>query len=192
MLINNAGVMPVGPLLSETPERARLMFDVNVHGVLNGIKAAMPLLSGRPGARIINVAFYAAKLPVPGQVTYSGSQAAVLAITEGARWEFADTGVGVSAVIPSFTNTELIAGSADVRTAAPIEPSDVARAIVGVIENGQDEVYVPRKVRPIGIVLGLLPRRVRHAIHHRLGTDRAFIDLDAERRAAYDARVGHG
>lgn len=189
VLINNAGVMPVGPLLDEQLETARLMFDVNVHGVINGIKTSVPRLAGRPGARIVNVASYAAKLPVPGQVTYSGSKAAVLAITEGARWELRPHGIAVTAVIPSFTNTELIAGTPTVRSAAPVQPQDVAQAIVDAITAGRDEVYVPRRVQPIGLAMGMLPRRLQWAIHHRLGTDRAFIDLDLAGRSAYDERI---
>ena len=65
VLVNNAGIMPVGPLLAESGDVARRMFDINVHGVLIGMKLAVPLLQGRPGARIVNLASYAGKLPVP-------------------------------------------------------------------------------------------------------------------------------
>jgi NADP-dependent 3-hydroxy acid dehydrogenase YdfG len=48
VLVNNAGIMPVGPFLDESAEDARRMFDVNVHGVLTGMKLAVPLIAHRP------------------------------------------------------------------------------------------------------------------------------------------------
>lgn len=189
VLVNNAGIMPVGPFLEEPDALARRMFEVNVLGALTGMKLALPGMVRRGSGRVVNVASYAGVLPVPGQVTYAGTKAAVLAITEGARWELSRTGVGLTAVIPSFTNTELIAGTGAVRTAAPIEPEDVAAAIVRAVARGRDEVHVPGSVRPIGAAIGLLPRPVRQAVHALLGTDRAFLDLDAVARRAYDEEL---
>jgi NAD(P)-dependent dehydrogenase (short-subunit alcohol dehydrogenase family) len=189
VLVNNAGIMPVGPLLDESAAEARRMFDVNVHGVLNGTKLAVPLLAGRASARIVNVASYAGKLAVPGQVTYAATKAAVLAICEGSRWELEPRGIGVTAVIPSFTNTELIAGTAPIKSVVPVEPDAVAQAIVDAVAHGKDEVYVPKQVKPVGALIGALPRRWRQALHRRLGTDRAFLDLDREQRRAYLERT---
>jgi NADP-dependent 3-hydroxy acid dehydrogenase YdfG len=189
VLVNNAGIMPVGPLLEESGDVARRMFDINVHGVLIGTKLAVPLLAGRPGARIVNMASYAGKLPVPGQVSYSATKAAVLAISEASRWEFESRGVGVTAIIPTFTNTELITGTGTPKGVVPIEPDDVAGAIAHAIEHGDDEVYVPKSLKPFGRALGVLPRRWRNAIHHRLGVDTAFMNLDRERRKAYLERT---
>jgi hypothetical protein len=185
VLVNNAGIMPVGPLLEESAAEARRMFDVNVHGVLIGTKLAVPLIAGRPGARIVNLASYAGKLAVPGQVSYAATKAAVLAICDGSRWELESRGIGVTAIIPSFTNTELIAGTAPIKSVVPVEPDAVARAIVDAIAQGKDEVYVPREVKAVGGLIGLLPRRWRQALHHRLGTDRAFLELDREQRRGY-------
>lgn len=189
VLINNAGIMPVGPLVEETTAEARRMFDINVHGVLIGMKLAVPLLAGRPGARIVNLASYAGKLAVPGQVSYAGTKAAVIAMSAAARWELADRGIGVTTVMPSFTNTELIAGTAPVKTIVPLSPDDVARAIVDAIREGRDEVYVPKQVKQVGILIGLLPRRWREAIYGRMGLDRAFLEVDAAGRQAYLERT---
>src|SRR3954467_7466736 len=165
VLVNNAGIMPVGPLLEESAAEARRMFDVNVHGVLTGTKLAAPLIAGRPGARIVNLASVAGKLAVPGQVSYAATKSAVLAICEGSRWELRDRGIGVTAIIPSFTNTELIAGTAPIKSVVPVEPDAVAGAIVDAIAAGKDEVYVPKEVQPVGAFIGMLPRAWRYAIH---------------------------
>lgn len=189
VLVNNAGIMPVGPFLDESADEARRMFDVNVHGVLIGMKLAVPLIAHRPGARIVNIASYAGKLAVPGEVSYAGSKAAVIAISAGARWELEPKGIGVTAVMPTFTNTELIAGTAPVKTIVPIEPDDVALAILDAIKTGRDEVYVPKSLKPVGAAFNVLPRRLRQRLYHRMGLDQAFIQVDRNQRKAYSDRI---
>jgi NADP-dependent 3-hydroxy acid dehydrogenase YdfG len=189
VLVNNAGIMPVGPFLDESAEDARRMFDVNVHGVLNGMKLAVPLIAHRPGARIVNIASYAGKLAVPGEVSYAGTKAAVIAISAGARWELEPKGIGVTAVMPTFTNTELIAGTAPVKTIVPIEPDAVALAILDSIRTGQDEVYVPKSLKPVGAAFNLIPRRLRQRLYHRMGLDQAFIQVDRDQRKVYSDRI---
>ena len=189
VLVNNAGIMPVGPFLAESAEDARRMFDVNVHGVLIGMKLAVPLIAHRPGARIVNIASYAGKLAVPGEVSYAGTKAAVIAISAGARWELEPKGIGVTAVMPTFTNTELIAGTAPVKTIVPIEPDDVALAILDAIRTGRDEVYVPKSLKPVGAAFNLIPRRLRQRLYHRMGLDQAFIQVDRDQRKVYSDRI---
>jgi short-subunit dehydrogenase len=109
----------------------------------------------------------------------------VLAITDASRWEFESQGVGFTAIIPTFTKTELITGTTTPKSVVPVEPDDVARAIQHAIENGDDEIYVPKALKPVGRALGMLPRRWHNAVHRRLGTDRAFIDVDRESRKPY-------
>jgi NADP-dependent 3-hydroxy acid dehydrogenase YdfG len=189
VLINNAGIMPVGPMLDESADEARRMFDVNVHGVLIGMKLAAPLLAHRPGARIVNIASYAGKLAVPGEGSYAGTKAAVIAISNGARWELESKGIGVTHVMPTFTNTDLISGTAPVKTIVPIQPEDVATAILDAIRTGRDEVYVPKSLKPVGAMFGLLPRRMRQRLYHRMGLDQAFINVNRDQRRAYAERI---
>ena len=189
VLINNAGIMPVGPMLDESAEDARRMFDVNVHGVLIGMKLAVPLMAHRPGARIVNIASYAGKLAVPGEVSYAGTKAAVIAISNGARWELESKGIGVTHVMPTFTNTELISGTAPVKTIVPIQPVDVATAIVDAIRTGRDEVYVPKSLKPVGAMFGLIPRKMRQRLYHRMGLDQAFINVNRDQRRVYSDRL---
>lgn len=188
-VVNNAGVMPVGPLLDESDAVARTIFDVNVHGVLAGTKAALSLMVPRGEGGIVNLASFAGRLAVPGQVTYAASKAAVIAITEGAAWEFEGSGVSVGDVIPSFTNTDLVAGTTPPRTAEIIEPADVAEAVVATLADGQLHRYVPRSLRPTGAAFGSLPVRAQHFLHRRLGTDKVFLDFDAGARGAYQRRI---
>ena len=188
-VVNNAGVMPIGPFLEESDETARTIFDVNVHGVIAGTKAALRLMVPRGEGRIVNLASFAGRLAVPGQATYAASKAAVIAVTEGVAWEHEGSGVTVGAILPSFTDTELIAGTGMPRTAKAITPAEVAEAVVASLGDGAVLRYVPRSVRPTGAIIGALPLRAQRAIHRALGTDRIFLDHDPEGRKGYQRRI---
>src|SRR5262249_30071773 len=107
----------------------------------------------------------------------------------GARWELEPKGIGVTAVMPTFTNTELIAGTAPVKTVVPIDPDDVALAIVDSIQRERDQVYVPKSLKPVVTAFNLLPRRLRQRLYHRLGLDQAFIQIDSDKRKIYSERI---
>lgn len=188
-VVNNAGVMPIGRFLEESDETARTIFDVNVHGVIAGTKAALRLMLPRGEGRIVNLASFAGRLAVPGQVTYAASKAAVIAMTEGVAWEYEGSGVTIGDVLPSFTDTELIAGTGTPRTAKAVMPAEVAEAVVASLEDGALHRYVPRSVRPTGALIGALPLRAQRAVHRALGTDRIFLEADREGRRVYQQRI---
>ena len=83
LLFNNAGLMATGLSWEITPERFARCMDVNLGGVLNGIRSFVPrmLKDGRPG-RIINTASIGGFLPSPLMSPYSASKFAVVALTE--------------------------------------------------------------------------------------------------------------
>jgi short-subunit dehydrogenase len=106
--------------------------------------------------------------------------------------EFAAQGVNVTAVLPAFTNTELISGTTT-NTAAtkPVQPEDVAAAIVKVLDKPKTQVSVPGSSRFIGIMTMLLPTRTRRWLAKLAGTDTVFLNLDTGARAAYEERAQH-
>jgi NAD(P)-dependent dehydrogenase (short-subunit alcohol dehydrogenase family) len=189
VLINNAGIMPIGPMLQEPDDVARRVMDINVLGVLQGMKLALPAMLARGSGQIVNVASIAGKAPVPGGASYAASKAAIVSLTETARVEHARTGVHFTCVMPSFTTTELIAGTKGTRFIANVEPRDVAIAIADAIERRRPDVYVPAAVGVIARTQPLIGRRLRDAINHFIGADRTFLDVDRSARAGYDARI---
>jgi short-subunit dehydrogenase len=188
-LINNAGIMPIGPMLDEPESIARRVMEINVLGMMTGMKLALPAMLARGSGHIVNVASIAGKSPVPGGASYAASKAAIISLTESARVEFAGRGVHFTCVMPSFTATELIAGTKGTRFIPNVKPEAVARGIAGAVERPRPDVYVPSAVGAIARTQPLLGRRLRDKINHLIGADRTFLEIDHAARAGYDARV---
>ncbi|MEU6039441.1 SDR family oxidoreductase [Actinomadura sp. NPDC047616] len=189
VLVNNAGIMPIGPVTGESDADARRCLDVNVHGVMLGTKLALERMLPRGRGHVVNIASLAGVMPAPGLALYNASKAAVVAFTEAARLEVRDRGVHVSAVLPSFTNTELVAGTRSPNGQRNCEPDEVAAAVVDVIGRPRPQVVVPRRLGAQVRLSALLPDVLKRAVARRYGLDRIFLDFDPEARRSYDARI---
>jgi NADP-dependent 3-hydroxy acid dehydrogenase YdfG len=189
VLINNAGVMPVGPFLEQSPQAIHSTIEVNFYGVLNGCQLVLPEMVKRHSGHIVNVASLAGLVAVPGQVVYAGTKFAVVGLSTGLADEFAARGVKVSAVLPTFTNTELISGTTPSGAQKPVEPQDIAAAIVKVLDKPKTQVSVPSWGRSIGIMAMMLPTRGRRWLNKKMGNDTVFLQLDTKARKAYEDRA---
>jgi short-subunit dehydrogenase len=181
--------MPIGPFLSEASTTAERVFQINVLGVMSGMKLALPGMLERGRGHIVNVSSVAGRSPVPGGASYAASKAAIVSLTESARVEFAGRGVNFTCVMPSFTSTELILGTKGTKFVPTVKPEDVAAAIVKTVGRPTYDVFVPSSVGAIIKSQPLLGRKLRDKINHALGADRTFLDVDQSARAAYDARI---
>ncbi|NJR80137.1 SDR family oxidoreductase [Sphingomonas corticis] len=140
-LVNNAGVMPLSPLASLKRDEWKRMFDVNVHGVLNGIAAVLPRFVAQGGGHVVNVASIAAHLVLPSAAVYCASKFAVWAITEGLRQEHDD--IRATIISPGVVATELGNDITDPAIAdalvgwrrQSLTPDAIARAIRFAIEQ---------------------------------------------------------
>ena len=189
VLINNAGIMPIGPFLELDPAVARRTAEINFVGALLGMQLALPDMIAQGSGHIVNMASTAGRAAVPGGVTYCATKAAVVSMTEGARLEFGDRGISFTCVMPSFTNTELIAGTTGTKGLKNVEPEDVASAIALAIEKKQYDVYRPKALRQILFTQGLLGRKIRDAMNRRLGAYDTFLKIDHSKRDGYDKRI---
>src|SRR5215203_1915756 len=126
VLVNNAGIMPVGPLDEEDDATAVRMIEINLHAVIHGTKEAMRRMKPRGTGHIVNIASSAGKTGYPHIATYCATKHGVVGLSEGARAELRGTGVEVSVVMPNFVNTELTAGMAEVRAFKNSTVDDVA------------------------------------------------------------------
>jgi cell envelope opacity-associated protein A len=92
--------------------------------------------------------------------------------------------------MPGVVRTELTSGVPDTRGLKPVEPSDIADAIIEAIETGRYEVYVPRSISGIYRATRLLPLRATDAMMKVVGADKALSHaIDSPERLAYKQRV---
>jgi len=190
VLINNAGVMPIGHFLDINEATVRRAMEINLLGPTLGMRAALPDMIANGHGHIVNVASVAGKAAVPGGLYYCSHKAGIIALTEGARLEFGAQGIDFTCVMPSFTNTDLIAGTKGTKFLKNVEPEDVARGIAHAIEHKDKDVYVPKSLRQITFTQTLTGRRTRDFLNRRLGAYNTFLDIDQTRRASYDERIG--
>lgn len=108
ILVNNAGIGMAGRFLETSSANWEDIMEVNVGGVISGSRAfGAQMVERGEGGTIINVASAAAFLPSKSMVAYSTTKAAVLALSESLRADFADEGISVTAVCPGFVNTNI-------------------------------------------------------------------------------------
>jgi short-subunit dehydrogenase len=191
VLVNNAGIMPVGPFIDEDDVTARRMIDINLHGVILGMKLALARMIPRDRGHIVNIASQAGKFGIPGGATYSATKHAVVGLTEAVRGELRLMGASVdlSYVMPYIVNTELGGGLGDARGFNNLEPSDVAEAIVDALRSRTVEVWVPKNTRRTYQLSTILPRRISEGIGRITKTDRVLASADVEHRRAYELRA---
>jgi short-subunit dehydrogenase len=191
VLINNAGIMPIGPFAEEDDATARRMIDINLHGVIYGTKLAIPPMVQRGTGHIVNIASQAGKAGIPGGATYCATKHAVVGLSEAVRAELRGTGVEVSVVMPAVVNTELGSGLPDTPGVKKLEPEEVADEIVSALKFPKFDVWVPRSSAAISTVMQLLPRRGREAIGRLLNVDKVLAEPDKGARAAYEERAAY-
>jgi NAD(P)-dependent dehydrogenase (short-subunit alcohol dehydrogenase family) len=104
-LVCNAGYGIFGSVEEVSLERARSQFETNVFGTLNVIRAALPSMRERRAGRIVVVGSLAGRAPIPFQVHYSATKAAVDSLALGLRLEVAPLGIAVSLVEPGDIRT---------------------------------------------------------------------------------------
>jgi NAD(P)-dependent dehydrogenase (short-subunit alcohol dehydrogenase family) len=189
VLINNAGIMPVGPFEKETDECAERLVDINIHGVILGSKLAIERFKPRGRGHIVQLASIAGKGGFPGGATYCATKHAVVGLTEALRSELRGSGIELHQVLPIGVNTELYSGVSAARGFPTAEPEDVANTIVELLQTGKFELFVPRKVAAVTRMQALMPRRMAEAIIRFTKGDQLLLAADPAARAAYEARI---
>ncbi|HEX2070709.1 MAG TPA: SDR family oxidoreductase [Thermoleophilaceae bacterium] len=189
VLVNNAGIMPIGPFVDEDDATAVRLIDINVHGVLHGMKLALPRFQARGGGHIVNIASTAGKAGVPGGATYSGTKHFVVGVSEALRGELRGSAIEVSCVMPVPVDTELATGLQQARGFKKVSPEEVADEIVAVLERPRFDVFVPRSVGAVSTVMSALPRSAREAVARGLKVDKVLAAADLGARKDYELRA---
>src|SRR5579875_1892949 len=193
VLVNNAGIMPIGPLTAEPDALTRRVIDINVLGVMYGTKLALRRMLPRHHGHVINISSLAGESYIPGGVTYAASKHAVKAFTESARREYRGSGVAISQVMPIYTNTELISGTPGVRGLPNAEPEHVADAVARLIVRPRPKAWVTRYAGVVISAQNFVPRQLSETVGRLIGAERNFLDgASSPQRRAYEERIrGH-
>src|SRR5271166_4738986 len=193
VLVNNAGIMPIGPFLDEDDATARRIIDINVHGVILGMKIVLPRMIARGRGHVLNVASQAGKYGFPGGATYCASKAAVINLSRAVRKELRGSGVELSIVSPVAVNTELGLGLSEPRQRQfrKLEPHQVADAIVETLQVPRFDVHVPKQAAVSERISALLPIGAQDGLSRITRADAVLSQVDSAARAGYELRAAH-
>ncbi|BBY53464.1 SDR family NAD(P)-dependent oxidoreductase [Mycobacterium koreense] len=192
-LINNAGIMPIGPLLAESPDVIRRAVEVNLLGMITGTRLAGRRFADRGRGHVLNIASVMGAISSPNAATYCATKSAVIGFSAALRQEWRTSGVVISAICPGFVRTELIAGMTPPRLLERfmvVDPDDVARAAITELRRGSSRtVFVPRPVGWIARGTGVLPTALVDGVFRLAGGEKVTAGIDHTQRAAYRARI---
>ena len=157
VLVSNAGVSALSPIMELDTDGWSSMIDVNLRGVLNGIAAAMPVFHSQGRGHFVTTVSTSGIKIVPTQAVYAATKNAVRTLMEGLRQESTDGVLRTTSISPGYIQTELVDAIADVRireaaqasmAAIGIPAAAVARAIAFAIEQPHDVEIGDLTIRP--------------------------------------------
>ena len=192
VLINNAGIMPVGPFVDETDETAKMLVDINLHGVIFGTKLALERMIPRRSGHIVNIASQAGKAGLPGGATYCATKHAVVGLSEAVRLENLEH--GHRGLLRDARRRQHRARRRPDRHARRQE----ARARGG--RRGDRRGDRDEPLRRLGAEVVGADRRSsstwsraagREAIARFMKADKVLAEVDEKERAAYEDRAAH-
>ena len=174
VVVNNAGIPLGGTLMENSTDEIERCLDINLKGVLFGAQAAYEhLKKTAPGSCLLNTASAAGIYGTPGASVYSATKFGVRGITESLDGEWADDGIAVRSLCPSFIDTPLLdknpnAGSnQDIRqrvTDAGLEITpveDVAEAAWAAVHGDRLHTLVGKTAKRLGFASRWLPGKLR-------------------------------
>jgi NADP-dependent 3-hydroxy acid dehydrogenase YdfG len=157
VLVSNAGISKIGPMLDLDVDGWSAMIDVNLRGVLHGIAAALPVFRRQGHGHFVTTVSTAGLKIVPTMAVYAATKNAVRTVMEGLRQESTDGVVRTTSISPGFVDTELDSSIDDVAVREQIRrtmndfglpPAAVARAIAFAIEQPHDVEIGEIVIRP--------------------------------------------
>ena len=161
MLVNNAGVMLLGPVEGADTAEWRQMIEVNLLGLLYCTHAALPILRERGGGTIVNVSSVAGRHANPGSAVYNMTKFGVHAFSEALRQEALHAKIRVVIVAPGMVATELLSHNTNPvvleaaqrmreETGQPLSAEDIANAILYAVGQPDHVAVNELLIRPTG------------------------------------------
>jgi NAD(P)-dependent dehydrogenase (short-subunit alcohol dehydrogenase family) len=144
VLVNNAGIGLFKPVEETTAEEFRAVLETNLFGVFHCCRAALPVLKRRGGGYIINISSLAGANPHPSMAAYNASKFGLNGFSEALMQEVRHDRIKVSYVMPGSVNTEFGGDSVSEEKAWQLQPEDIARAVINLLQH--DERSLPSRV----------------------------------------------
>ena len=179
VLINDAGIIQVGPLENMTLQDFQDAMATHFWGPLQTIMAARPHLQRSSLARIVNISSIGGKLAVPHLLPYSASKFALAGLSEGLSAELAREGITVTTVCPGLMRTgstynALFKGRhreeftwfhvADSLPGLSINARRAARQVIEACRRGDAELIITQAARCAVVMKAMFPNTVARAM----------------------------
>jgi clavulanate-9-aldehyde reducatase len=161
ILVNNAGLMLLGPVDGADTEEWRRMIDVNLLGLLYCTHAALPIMREGGGGHVVNVSSVAGRQAALGSAVYNLTKWGVNGFSEGLRQEALHSNIRVTIVEPGVVETELMSHNTNPvvldaankmreKLGTPLSSDDIARAILYAVGQPEHVALNEVLVRPTG------------------------------------------
>jgi len=172
VLINNAGIIQVGPVEVMTREDFERALEINTMGIVHGVLAAIPLMRACGGGRIVNIGSIGGEVPLPHLLPYVVSKYAAVGLSETLRVELAKHDIVVTTVIPGLMRTGSIYqarfkgdreaelawfGTSGSLRLTSMDAGRAARRIVVALRRGEAYVTVSWQASLVRLVHALVP-----------------------------------
>ena len=158
VLVNNAGIALLGPVLGADTSEWRRAFDINVLGLMYATHAALPLMKAQGRGHIINMSSVSGRVSFPGLSVYCATKWAVNGFSESLRQEVAADNIRVTLIEPGLVTTEINDRVTDEATKAMLDSysgsmrvldaSDIAAAVVYAVSQPDHVSINEMLVRP--------------------------------------------
>jgi len=188
-LFNNAGTAIGGDARDLSLDDWRRVLDVDLYGVLYGVRAAYPIMVRQGFGHIVNTSSSAAFFATPGNAPYCTAKYAVVGLSLSLRLEGADLGVRVSCVCPGFVRTNIFENSRGVGLTVPdgvtaeqvigapakmMAPDLAARVILGGVARNRAMIVFPASIRWGRHLVRLIPGLSDRILLRHFRTLRAY------------------
>lgn len=155
VLVNNAGVLEMGPFKSQEPETLGDMIRLNTVALTELAALFVPPMAKRKSGRVLNVASVASFQPVPSLAVYAGTKAFVLSLTESLAEELKSDGVTVTALCPGITETNMFGTIKNSNERTERIPSFLVGDVQEVAQEGYDACIKGDVVRVPGLAYAM-------------------------------------
>lgn len=182
VVVNNAGYGFLGAVEETSDAQARAMFDVQVFGAWNVLRAVLPVLRAQRSGHVLNVSSIVGLTAFPGWGLYAAGKFALEGLTESLAGEVADLGITVNLVEPGYFRTDFLTSHSLQLTTSPVSGYEAIREMTTTHQQMPGS-QLGDPVKAATAMIDLAVQGGRGRLRQLLGSDALSIAT-----AALDAR----